>query len=144
MPIHVSSTCVHHQDVKIALQSLWYHQTYRWPSRAQVERGLQSSLNLCKRRPPIGLMIPGGFVMQFWPPDDEYVCSKHVEVWNKLIVKQKFCASSWLITEINWVSQFCLLEAINDIELSSWSTFLYEWQFMCDQVMDNSVKLILI
>ena len=26
--------------------------------------------------------------------------SKHVEAWNKLIVKQKFCASSWLITEI--------------------------------------------
>ena len=23
------------------------------------------------------------------------------EAWNKLIVKQKFCASSWLITEIN-------------------------------------------
>jgi len=29
------------------------------------------------------------------------MCSKHVEAWNKLIVKQKFCASSWLITEIN-------------------------------------------
>ena len=28
-------------------------------------------------------------------------CSKHVEAWNKLIVIQKFCASSWLITEIN-------------------------------------------
>jgi len=40
-------------------------------------------------------------VMQFWPPDDEHLCSKHVEAWNKLIVKQKFCASSWLITEIN-------------------------------------------
>ena len=40
-------------------------------------------------------------VMQFWPPDDEHMCSKHVEAWNKLIVKQKFCASSWLITEIN-------------------------------------------
>ena len=26
---------------------------------------------------------------------------KNVEAWNKLIVKQKFCASSWLITEIN-------------------------------------------
>jgi len=25
----------------------------------------------------------------------------HVEAWNKLIVKQKVCASSWLITEIN-------------------------------------------
>ena len=42
-----------------------------------------------------------GCVMQFWPPDDEHMCSKHVEAWNKLIVKQKFCASSWLIAEIN-------------------------------------------
>jgi len=42
-----------------------------------------------------------GCVMQFWPPDDEHMCSKHVEVWNKLIVKRKFCASSWLFTEIN-------------------------------------------
>ena len=32
--------------------------------------------------------------------DDERICSKHVEAWNKFIVKQKFCASSWLITEI--------------------------------------------
>ena len=31
----------------------------------------------------------------------EHMCSKYVEAWNKLIVKQKFCASSWLITEIN-------------------------------------------
>jgi len=31
----------------------------------------------------------------------EHMCSKHVEAWNKLIVNQKFCASSWLITEIN-------------------------------------------
>ena len=36
-----------------------------------------------------------------WPPDDEQMCSKHAEAWNKLIVKQKFCASSQLITEIN-------------------------------------------
>ena len=26
---------------------------------------------------------------------------KHVEAWNKLTVKQKFCVWSWLITEIN-------------------------------------------
>jgi len=38
-------------------------------------------------------------VIQFWPPDDEHMCSKHVEAWNKLIVKQKYFASSWLITE---------------------------------------------
>ena len=31
----------------------------------------------------------------------EHMCSKHVEEWNKLTVKQKFCASSRLVTEIN-------------------------------------------
>jgi len=28
--------CAHHQEVKIVLYSIWYHQTCRWPSRAQV------------------------------------------------------------------------------------------------------------
>ena len=40
MPLHVSSTCAHHQEVKIALHSLWYHHIYRWSSRVQVDRGL--------------------------------------------------------------------------------------------------------
>ena len=51
MPLHVSSTCAHRQEVKIVLYSLWYHHTYRWPGRprigvmipeaeAEVERGL--------------------------------------------------------------------------------------------------------
>ena len=39
--------------------------------------------------------------MQFSPSDDKRMCSKHVEARNKRIVKQKFSASSWLITEIN-------------------------------------------
>ena len=34
-------------------------------------------------------------VIQFCPPDDEHMCSKHEEAWNKLI--KKFSASSWLI-----------------------------------------------
>ena len=34
-------------------------------------------------------------IVQFWPPDDEHLCSKHVEAENKLIIK--FNASSWLI-----------------------------------------------
>ena len=55
MPLHVSSTCAHNQEVKIALHSFWYHDIYSWPSRAR----------------------------------------------NKLTVKQKCYASSWLITEIN-------------------------------------------
>jgi len=31
--------CVHHHQVKIVLYSIWYHDTCRWPSGAQVERG---------------------------------------------------------------------------------------------------------
>ena len=34
-------------------------------------------------------------VIQFCPPDNEHMCSKHVEAWNKLIIK--LSASSWLI-----------------------------------------------
>jgi len=52
LPLHVSSTCAHHREVKIVLYSLWCHHTYRWPSRAQ------SSLNQCKGRPPTSVMIP--------------------------------------------------------------------------------------
>jgi len=33
MPLHISSICAHHQEVKIVLHSIWYHHTYRWPSR---------------------------------------------------------------------------------------------------------------
>ena len=65
-----------HQEVKIVLYSIWYHHTYRCDDTR-------------------------GCVIQFWPHDDEHMSSKHVEAWNKLIAKQKFCASSWLITEIN-------------------------------------------
>jgi len=68
--------------------------TYRWPSRAY------SSLNLCTERPPIRVNDTRGCVMQFWPPDDEHMCSKHVDAWNKTLW-YKFCASSWLNTEIN-------------------------------------------
>ena len=59
MPLHVSSTRAHHQEV-----------TYRC-----------DDTRCC--------------IVQFWPPDDEHVCSKHIEAWNKLIIK--FSASSWLI-----------------------------------------------
>ena len=88
MPLHISNTCAYHQEVKIALHSLWYHHTCRWPSGAQVVRvvymfrthvliirrsklhytaagiitpiggRLVHSLNMCTRRPPTGLMIP--------------------------------------------------------------------------------------
>ena len=33
-------------------------------------------------------------------PDDEHMCSKHVEAWNKTYCEKKFCASSCLNTEL--------------------------------------------
>ena len=27
--------------------------------------------------------------MQFWPPDDKHMCSKHVEAWNKTYCETK-------------------------------------------------------
>jgi len=82
MPLHVSSTLCSSSGSQIALHSLWCHHTYR----CDVTRGC---------------------LMQFWPFDDEHMCSKHAQAWNKLIVKQKFCASSRLITEIN---EDCVLD----------------------------------
>jgi hypothetical protein len=57
MPLHVSSSCAYRQEVKIVLYSLWYHHTYRWPSLAQVERGVdgmhgivgQQNIKICWR-----------------------------------------------------------------------------------------------
>jgi len=55
MLLHASSTCAHHQEIKIVLHSLWYHQTYRWPSRAQVVH--ETATYMCDDT--------RGYVMQF-------------------------------------------------------------------------------
>ena len=65
--------CAHRQEVKIVLYSIWYHHTYRWPSRAQVERGLRMG------RPPIGVMIPEVLKNNFDLLTMSIWCSKHVE-----------------------------------------------------------------
>ena len=49
--------CVHQREVKIVLYSIWYHDTCRWQSGAQVDRRRESSLNLCTGQPPTGVMI---------------------------------------------------------------------------------------
>ena len=107
--------CAHHQEVKIALQSLWYQHTYRcevkgwgcfqFPMMFCVLFKYDFSIGDVLRTFQIWLLYrcddTRGCIMQSWPPDDEHMCSKHVEAWNKLIVKQQFFVSSWLITEIN-------------------------------------------
>ena len=75
MPLHVSSTSAHRQGAKIVLCSLVSSHvhgtaTYRCDDTRDG-------------------------MVQFWPPDDEHLCSKHVGAWNKFIIKCS--ASSWLI-----------------------------------------------
>jgi len=107
MPLHVSSTCAHHQEVKIALHTLWYHHTYVYFTPVHVSstyahhQEVKTALHSLWYHHTDRCDDTRGCVMRFWPPDDEHMCSKHVQAWNKLIVKQKFRASSWLITEIN-------------------------------------------
>ena len=66
---------------------------YHWHcTRAQIERGLSQSVH--------GMATykcddTRDCVIQFCPPDDEHMCSKHVEAWNKFIIK--FSASGCLI-----------------------------------------------
>jgi len=50
MPLHVSSTRAHRQEAKIVLYNLWYRHTYRCDDTRSC-------------------------IVQFWPPDDEHVCS---------------------------------------------------------------------
>jgi len=70
MPLHVSSKCAYHQEVKIALHSLWYHHPVHETATYRFD-----DTRCC--------------VMQFWPPDNEHMCSKHVEAWNKTYCKTK-------------------------------------------------------
>ena len=96
-----ASTCFEHMcsssGGQIALHSLWYHHTVRCTGR-EITAILSQPVHQTATYRCDGTR---GCVMQFWPPDDEHMCSKHVGAWNKLIVKQKICVSSWLITEIN-------------------------------------------
>jgi len=39
MPLHVSSTCAHHQEVKISFHGLWYHhtETSEWSKITKIQ-----------------------------------------------------------------------------------------------------------
>ena len=133
MPVHVSSTRAHRQEAKIVLYSLWYHHTYVSSTRAHRQEAkivlyslwyhhtYVSSIRAHRQEAKIVLYSlryhhsyrcddTRGCIVQFWPPDDEHLCSKHVKPWNKLIIK--FSASSWLILRCQYeipikISRLC-------------------------------------
>ena len=44
-----------------------------------VHRLIVESLNLCTGRPPTVCDDTRDCIIHYWPPEDEHVCSKHVE-----------------------------------------------------------------
>jgi len=84
MPLHASSTCAHHQEVKIALRSLWYNHTHRWPSCAEVENEVEVEVEIEVEAERV-LSQPvhqtatytcddtRGCIIQFRPHDDEHM-----------------------------------------------------------------------
>ena len=93
MPLHVSSTCAHHREVKIALHSLWYHHTYRWPSRARVER-------LLSQKNEIKLIVK------------QILCINMVKYWDKLtqfvVPDSCICSIQFSFDVFELVKLFCL------------------------------------
>ena len=86
-----ASTCFEHICSSLGGQNcLWYHHTYRCDDTR-------------------------GCVMQFWPPDDEHMFSKHVDAWNKFLVKQK----KLCIKLVNYWDKYYL-----------WMLWLYLWFFV--------------
>ena len=80
-----SSTCLEHYVLFVRRLNFYYTASgiitfCRWPSGAQVER----------RRPPTGVMIPDAVLYNFDLLMMSTQCSKHVEEYNKLIIKQDF------------------------------------------------------
>ena len=53
--------------------------------------------------------------IQFCPPDDEHMCSKHVEAWKKFI--KKFSGSSWLILRNKFHYPVHMIPSVTQINL---------------------------
>ena len=83
---------------------------------------IQSSLNLCTGRPPTECDDIRDCIIQFCPPDDEHMCSKHVEAWNKLIIK--FSASSWLILINKYIEMYGQQNIKKLVQNISWLRFV--------------------
>jgi len=89
--------CAHHQEVKIVLYSIWYHHTCRWPSDAQVERGLSQPVH---RTATYRCDDSICCIIQFSPPDDEHILLETCRGIQWTYYRTRISALSWLIIKI--------------------------------------------
>jgi len=74
-----------------------------------------------------GIITPiGGCVMQFWP-DDEHMCSKHVEEWNKTYCKTKILC----IKLVKYWDKYTEMHCQENVKISNIFVAVYTgWLFM--------------
>jgi len=77
----------HHQQDELYYAASGIVTLSKWSSVAQVEREMQFPLNLCIGRPLTESNDTRCWISTIQPPDDEHICSKHGEDYNKRIVK---------------------------------------------------------
>ena len=101
--------CVHHQEVKIVLYSIWYHHTCRWPSGAQFERRPSTCTPDGHLQVWWYQMLYNTHLTSWWWAQQ---CSKHVGAYNKLIIKQEFVHKLVKLLRLNLTIHYTVVRCV--------------------------------
>jgi len=95
MPLHVSSTRAHHQKVKIALHSLWYHHTYKFCASSWliIEKKIpRCTVKKTKKKKKIALKFPSK--MSFGQRKDYLLESRNFDFSDNITPALNTCETS--------------------------------------------------
>ena len=84
---------------------------------------------------PIGVKDTRGCVMQFWPPDDEHMCPKHVQAWNKTYCKAKFLC----IKLVKYWDKYTEMHGQQNVKILK--LFYWRWRIVCRHHADRQGHL---
>jgi len=73
--------------------------------------------------------------MQFWPPDDEHMCSKHVEAWNKT-----YCETKILCIKLdNYWDKYTEMQGQQNVKIC-YSIVVYRRYFAKKKLSHSAMK----
>jgi len=107
VPLHVSSTCAHHQEVKIALHSLWYHHTYTCDdTRHEIKLIVKQILciKLVKYWDKHSYLLSPAI----YYTSPQYMCPLHPVVWARTgVAMLRGPCSRCYFVPLSWCSGYC-------------------------------------
>ena len=116
-PVH-EHYCAHHQDVRNVLYSIWYHHTLQVAVRfTGVHRTVTCRVWWYQ-------MLYYTILTSWWWAQK---FSKHVEEYNKLIIKQEFVHYVGQLLRLYWDARSAKHKEKRTIHLFSWSGHLRCW-----------------